>query len=315
MDFLQNIKNVGIKQLLIDWITYSRMLDYRDLPVEKRVELMMNRYEEKFGYRFDIMNPKTYTEKIQWYKAFYTGDGHLDRIVDKHLFKQYVSEKLGEGYTIPLIGVWTDITEFEKDWNHLPEEFCLKSNVKDAGRWVEIIHKRSEVSFKKNKYEWSKWLLPKWTLINSFASAYYKCTPKILAEQYVENVKDQLYDYKVMCFDGQPFCVEAAMERFGSTGPSFTFYDLNWNKLDVTSGHHPNYDVPHPHHFNEMLEIAKVLSKGFPHVRVDFFDTDKKLYVAEMTFYTGSGYSYYEPQSFNEQMGELFKLPIASHKV
>lgn len=310
MDFLQIIKNVGIKQFLIDWITYSRMLDYRDLPVEKRVELMMNRYEKKFGYRFDIMNPKTYTEKIQWYKAFYTGDGHLDRIVDKHLFKQYVSEKLGEGYTIPLIGVWTDITEFEKDWNHLPEEFCLKSNVKDAGRWVEIIHKRSEVSFKKNKYEWSKWLRPKWTLINSFASAYYQCTPKILAEQYVENVKDQLYDYKVMCFNGQPFCIEAAMERFGSTGPSFTFYDLNWNKLDVTSGHHPNYDVPYPHHLNEMLEIAKVLSKGFPHVRVDFFDTDKKLYVAEMTFYTGSGYSYYEPQSFNIQMGELFKLPI-----
>lgn len=315
MDAFQIIKNVGIKQLVIDWITYHWMLDYRTLPLEKRVELMMNRYEEKFGYRFDIKNPKTYTEKIQWYKAFYTGDGHLDRIVDKHLFKQYVSEKLGEGYTIPLIGVWTDITEFERDWNHLPEEFCLKSNVKDAGRWVEIIHKRSEVSFKKNKYEWSKWLLPKWTLINSFAAAYYQCTPKILAEQYVENVKDQLYDYKVMCFDGQPFCVEAAMERFGSTGPSFTFYDLNWNKLDVTSGHHPNYDVPHPHHFNEMLEIAKVLSKGFPHVRVDFFDTDKKLYVAEMTFYTGSGYSYYEPQSFNEQMGELFKLPIESHEV
>ena len=310
MDFLQLKKNIGIKQLLIDWITYSRMLDYRTLPVEKRVELMMNRYEEKFGYRFDIMNPKTYTEKIQWYKAFYAGDGHLDRIVDKHLFKLYVNEKLGEGYTIPLIGVWTDINEFENDWNHLPEEFCLKSNVKDAGRWVEIIHNRSEISFRKNKYEWSKWLMPKWTLINSFAVAYYNCTPKILAEQYVENVKDQLYDYKVMCFDGYPFCVEAAMERFGSNGPSFTFYDLNWNKLDVTSGHHPNYDVPHPHHFNEMLEIAKVLSKGFPHVRVDFFDTDKKLYVAEMTFYTGSGYSYYEPQSFNVQMGELFKLPI-----
>ena len=78
----------------------------------------------------------------------------------------------------------------------------------------------------------------------------------------------------------------------------------------MTSGHHPNGDVPKPTHLEEMLELSKVLSKGFPHLRVDFFDTDEKLYVAEMTLYTGGGYSIYDPQSFNEKMGELFKLPI-----
>ena len=65
-----------------------------------------------------------------------------------------------------------------------------------------------------------------------------------------------------------------------------------------------------PKHLHEMLELSKVLSKGFPHLRVDFFDTDEKLYVAELTFFTGGGYSYYDPQSFNVQMGNLFKLPI-----
>lgn len=284
--------------------------DFRSFSVEKRVKKMLDSYEGKFGYRMDINHPKTYTEKIQWYKAFYTGDGHLDRIVDKHLFKQYVKEKVGEGYTIPLIGVWTDVRSMEKDWADLPEEFCLKSNVKDQGRCIDIIHNKSEVDFKKKKWEWSQWLLPKWSLINSFAVAYYNCIPKIIAEQYVENVKDQLFDYKVICFDGQPFCIEAAKERFGSNGPSFTFYDLEWNKLDVTSGHHPNEDIPHPNHLDEMLGIARILSAGFPHVRVDFFDTPEKLYVAEMTFFTGGGYSYYEPQSFNVQMGNLFKLPI-----
>jgi hypothetical protein len=63
-----------------------------------------------------------------------------------------------------------------------------------------------------------------------------------------------------------------------------------------------------------MLELSKVLSKDFPHIRVDFFDTDEKLYIAELTLYTGGGYSYYEPQSFNKQMGELFKLPIDDQK-
>ena len=56
-----------------------------------------------------------------------------------------------------------------------------------------------------------------------------------------------------------------------------------------------------------MLRLSKILSAGFPHLRVDFFDTDDKLYVAELTLYTAGGYSIYNPQSFNEKMGELFK--------
>ena len=131
MDLKNTIKNIGIIRFLYDRVTYKLIPDYRAMSVERRLKLMLDRYEEKFGYCMDINHPKTYTEKMQWYKAFYTGDGHLDRIVDKHLFKQYVKEKIGEGYTIPLIGVWTDLKSLEKDWANLPEEFCLKSNVKD----------------------------------------------------------------------------------------------------------------------------------------------------------------------------------------
>ena len=126
-------------------------------------------------------------------------------------------------------------------------------------------------------------------------------------KEYLENIKNQLFDYKVFCFDGQPFCFESAMERFEGGIPTFTFYDLNWNKMDVTSGNHPNGDVPKPKHLSEMLRLSKILSAGFPHLRVDFFDTDDKLYVAELTLYTAGGYSIYNPQSFNEKMGELFK--------
>lgn len=58
-----------------------------------------------------------------------------------------------------------------------------------------------------------------------------------------------------------------------------------------------------------MIDIAKQLSVGFPFVRVDFFDTDKKLLLAEMTFYPGGGLSPYYPKSFDEKMGSFFNLP------
>lgn len=310
MDIKEQIKTIPAVKSLLGWIGYRSILDERALPLEKRVELMMDRYEEKFGYRMDINHPKTYTEKVQWYKAYYTGDGHLERVVDKYLFKQYIKEKLGDGYTVPLIGAWSDIKSLEKDWKKLPEEFCLKSTVQSEGKWIEFIHHKSSVDFNVKKQEWKKWFLPKLSLINGVTQAYRNCVPRIIAEQYLENIKNQLFDYKIFCFDGQPFCIESAMERFEGGVPTFTFYDLEWNKLDVTSGHHPNGDVPKPKHLQEMLELSKVLSKDFPHIRVDFFDTEEKLYVAELTLYTGGGYSLYDPQSFNEQMGKLFKLPI-----
>lgn len=279
------------------------------MPLEERVNRILDTYEKEFGYRMDIHNPKTFTEKIQWYKAFYTGDGHLDRIVDKYNFKQYIEEKLGKGYTIPLIGVWDNIKSFKRAWKKLPEEFCLKSTVQYGGKWVEVIHRKSAVDFAEREREWSEWFQPKLTLINGLTQAYRNCTPRIIAEEYLENVKNQLFDYKFFCFDGEPYCIEAAKERFGESGPNFSFYDLEWRKMDVTSGGHPNGDIPKPHHLREMIEVARTLSKGFPHVRVDYFDTEEKLYVAEMTLYTAGGYSKYEPESFNEKMGELFILP------
>ena len=108
MNIKEFIKNIPIVQHAIEQKKYNRKLDLRSLSVEERVERVMKRYETRMGYRMDMNHPKTYTEKIQWYKIFYTGDGHLDRIVDKYLMKEYVKEKIGDGYTVPLIGVWSD---------------------------------------------------------------------------------------------------------------------------------------------------------------------------------------------------------------
>ena len=43
MDFKQKINDIGFIRDLIDRIAYKRIIDYRALPEEKRVELMMDR--------------------------------------------------------------------------------------------------------------------------------------------------------------------------------------------------------------------------------------------------------------------------------
>ena len=314
MNLKQLLKKIPFIEEYAERRDYEKKPNLRLLSLEEKKKALMDKYERKLGYRMDIEHPKTFTEKLQWYKLYFEGDGHLERLVDKCLMKEYVKEKLGEGHTIPLIGAWTNIEDLEKDWSNLPEEFCLKSTLQSEAKCIKFIHNKSSIDFKSLKKEVKQWFLFKNTLANSYCRAYTNALPRVLAEQYLENVNNQLFDYKLFCFDGKPFCAYVAQEHFSEKGSTITFYDLEWNKLNVQYGTHEVGNMPKPKHWEEMIEIAKKLSAGFPHIRVDFFDTDKKLYVAELTLYPGGGYSKYNPESFNETMGNLFKLSIHNSK-
>ena len=279
---------------------------------EKLTQYLKRSYRAYHGRELNIDAPVFFTEKLQWYKTNYrTRD--MERAVDKYLFKDYITEKLGDGFVVPYYGAWTDIKSFEKDYDKLPDTFVLKSTLQSDGKNIKIIKDKSNIDKKLLFKELKQWLKVKNTLIDSYCRAYHTATPRIIAEQYVEWLGEQLYDYKFFCFDGEPFCAYAAMDHFkgGINGNDYaiSFYDLEWNKMDVKYGKHATSPIPRPVHLEEMLKICKVLSKEFPFVRVDFFDTDDKLFVAELTFYPGGGNTPYHPQDFDELLGDKFILP------
>lgn len=278
-------------------------------PEEKFIKGVMECYERHMGYTFDINHPVLFTEKLQWYKVFYRRPD-FGNITDKYLFKQWVKDHLGDGYTIPCFGVWTNFRDLERDWINLPEEFVLKANLSSDGRGVKVIHKKSETDFKAIKKDFKRYLTVRGSLVNSWDWHFYDSTPKLLAEQYMANFEDQLYDYKFFCFDGKPHCMYVATGHFkDNSAYPITFYNIDWQPLDVKYGKHGTDRVPKPKHYDEMVVIAEKLSKGFPFVRVDFFDTDDKLYVAELTFAPGGGVTPYNPESFNRELGDLLLLP------
>lgn len=291
--------------LMVQRRNVKMVCDWSD---DQLVKGVMNCYKRHMGYEFDIKNPILFTEKLQWYKCFYQHPD-MGRITDKYLFKHYIREIIGDGYTIPVYGAWTNINDLESNWENLPSEFVLKANLQSDGRNIMIIRDKSIVNFKKIKNNLCSWLDKRNTLANSFDCRTYQGTPRILAEAYMSNFEDQLYDYKFFCFNGNIFCIYVAQDHFGKEGSHISFYDLNWKKLDVKYGNHIVGDAPCPKHFKEMVDIAKILSKGFPFIRVDFFDTEDKLYVAELTFNPGGGVTPYYPKSFNKQLGDLFILP------
>ncbi len=270
-------------------------------------------YRQKTGKELDFSNLRLFPEKLQWYKLYYDHPD-LSEIVCKYGFKRYIEKKLGKGHTVPLIGAWKRVEDIP--WNELPDRFVLKSNCQSDGNFIRFIKNKNEVDFEPLKEELANWLKPKKTLINSYCRAYYDVTPMILAEEYLESVQDQLVDYKLFCFGGKPDLFYAGSNHFhyledGTLDYTVTFYDTEWNKKDYVYGNHRVVDIPKPEHLDEMLKYANVLAKEFPFVRVDFFDTPDKLYVAELTFYPGGGFASYSNE-LDSAWGKMLVLPEKS---
>lgn len=305
----------GLAKKILPRKVYSLLYDHYHPMIPNRTDKerrtgIASLYKKKMGADLDLSNPQLFTEKLQWYKLYYCHPD-MGRIVCKYNFKQYIKEKLGDGYTVPIIGAWTKVEDIP--WDTFPKRFVLKSNCQSDGNFIKIIKDKDSVDFDQLKEELEVWLNPRKTLVNSFCKAYWNVTPMILAEEYIEQIDGQVYDYKIFCFDGKPYCAYVATEHFsGDDFKSYpiSFYDLNWNRMDVRYGEHALCDVERPEKFDEMLRIAGKLSEGFPFVRVDFFDVGEKLYVSELTFYPGGGTTPYHPESFDREMGEMFHLPM-----
>lgn len=119
-----------------------------------------------------------------------------------------------------------------------------------------------------------------------------------------------LKDYKIFCFNGKPTYVEVDYNR--SVKHMLNAYDLNWNFLEFCDSSPNNRDanITKPQRLNEMLEIAKKLSKDMAFLRVDMYSIYDKIYCGELTLYPGSGFIQFNPMRTDYELGKLLELPI-----
>ena len=252
----------------------------------------------------DLKNPKTYNEKLQWLKL---NDIHPEygRLVDKFEAKQVVNQILGgDAYTIPTLGVWEKFEEINFD--SLPEQFVLKTT-HDSGSVVMVKSKR-EMDVRKVRAVIERSL--KHSYFYEHREYPYKYVkPRILAEQYmVDESGKELKDYKFFCFDGEPKMFFIATDR--PTDTRFDFFDVDFNHLPFRQGHPwATREIKKPDGFDAMLEVARKLSKGYPHVRVDLYNIRGKIYFGELTFFHFSGNVPFEPAEWDYKIGTWLKLP------
>ena len=266
-------------------------------------------FKMRVGYRLNLDNPQTYNEKLQWIKL-YDRDPRYTIMVDKVKVRDLISKTIGDQYLIPCIGVWN--SEEEIDFESLPEQFVLKCN-HNSGIGMCICKDKSELDIPKVKAELRKGLNQEY-FYHSREWPYKNVPKRIIGEKYmVDESGEELKDYKVMCFNGEPKLIELHMGRF-TDHQSQDFYDTEWNKTKMTQGGLSLYGgtevvMPKPETLDEMLSLSRILSQGIPHVRVDWYSINDRLYFGELTFFDGSGFDPYDNPEDDLLLGSWIKLP------
>lgn len=259
------------------------------------------------GYKVDFEQPRTFNEKLQWLKlhdrkALYT------QLVDKYEVRKYVAEKIGDEHLIPLLGgPWDSVDEI--DFDSLPSQFVLKTTHDCGG--IVICTDRSCFDIEKAKAKLSKHLKRTYYCGNR-EWPYKNVKPRIIAEQYMSDGFGRgLRDYKWYCFNGEPKYMLIVADRFtGGAKKNVANFDMNFELLPFqNSGAVYNRELTKPATFDEMKEIAKQLSSGIPHVRVDLYEVDGKVFFGELTFYDSSGTARFDPPEWDEIIGSWLELP------
>lgn len=274
---------------------------FKFIPDKLYLEMV---YKARLKKDLNLKNPRNFNEKLQWLKLYYREPIMVD-LVDKFKVRKYVSDIIGEKYLNELYGCYDRFNDI--NFSELPDSFVIKVN-HDSGGIIMIedknnvnhlvLSKKVQSLIKKNYYYSSR----EWP--------YKNIKPRIIIEKYLKDDSSlDLKDYKIHCFSGKPEFIQVDYDRFSTHKKNL--YSTSWEFMDVSYNYpfDKRVIIDKPKKLEEMLELARKLSIGFPYVRVDFYIVNEKILFGEITFYPVSGFGIFTPESYNDYLGDLIELP------
>ena len=281
------------------------------LGVHHPILLARIRYYARFKKPLHLKNPQTLNEKIL-FLSLKTDTTLWTRCADKYEVRDYVKECGLEDILIPLVGVWEHATDI--DFDKLPGEFVLKATHGSGD--IKVVTDKTKLDIPKIVDEFEDDLKHQYGALES-GHHYMRIHPRMIAEELIHNdpetakISSSIIDYKIWCFNGKVHWLWACANRDEHTTEVMT-YDTDWNA-------HPEYSIfendyrhgeilPKPKNLEKMIEVAEILAKPFPCVRVDLYNIDGKIYFGELTFTSYGGLQDFYTDEFQLLAGSQIDL-------
>lgn len=296
MNYKKYLKNQKLRFAILNSLKW--------IPDKTMIKLQ---YRIKLGRKLNLKNPQRFTEKLQWYKLYYR-EPTMHKCADKYEVRDYVRSKGLEKILNKLYGVYD--TPDEIDFYKLPNNFVIKTTSGGGGQNVLIVDKKNEPNYDEIKKKLNEWLSIKISKSLGREWAYEGNNNRIIIEKYLESSKQGIIDYKFFCFDGKVEYLYVISDRNLGNNAKLGIYDKYFNKLNIsrTDEEIQNISFVKPINYEQMVKYAEILSHDFPHARIDLYNIEGKIIFGEITFYDGSGYMSFNPDSFDFELGKKFKL-------
>lgn len=225
---------------------------------------------------------------------------------DKIAVRDFVRERIGDAYFTPILGIWDDPDQI--DFSALPERFVLKCTHDSGG--VILCPNKAELDLDAARTSLKTWLRRDYSIAGR-EWAYHTVPRRVFAEAFLPGTNGaRPDDYKFYCFNGEVRLLLHCTNRRKAHADYF-YFDAELRPFrvnEITDALPEGYTMPRPAHLEEMLEIARRLGAGFPHVRVDLFDTPEGVRFGEMTLYDQSGLNDDFSEAGDLEMGNLLNL-------
>lgn len=308
MKSLKNLvkKNENIEFFLKIWYFKFHSFFESLVPTETFLKIQ---YRARTGSRLKLDNPITFNEKVQWLKVYYKNPV-LKKCVDKWEVRDFVERKGLKNILIPAWGPYSTVSEI--DQSDLPGSFIMK--LTNGSGFNIICPDKSSFNWVKARNKFNSWVR-----VNFFAArrewAYKDVPNRIMCETLLSSDDGGLpSDIRIFCFSGEPKFIavdlDSVVDGIKTSNYYRHLYDLDWNPIEATIGYpkKTGYEMVRPQNLAEIIRVARILSEGFPLVRVDLYSVSEKLYFGELTFYHASGYQKFSPEKFGTYVGQLMEL-------
>ena len=298
MDYKKIIKNRNTRIKIMqafNWIPDKAMISFQ--------------YFLKTGRVINWKNPIRFTEKLQLYKLYSRNNVLMERCADKADVRSYVEECGLSNILVPLFGIYDSPEQIPFD--DLPNSFVIKDTLGSGGNSVIICFDKSSMELSYIREQCLNWVKCKYKHAGR-EHVYDNKSHRIIIEKNLNSSGEAngIIEFKFFCFDGKPEYIYVISNRQLGVGAELGIYDIDFNLLPYlrTDELAPKHTIIKPNNFDSMIQIAEILSKRFPQVRVDLFYVDGNIFFSELTFFDGSGYMKFVPDEFDFILGKSFNL-------
>lgn len=262
-----------------------------------------------FNYRLNLGNPQTFTEKLMWLKLFEDVE-FKRRFTDKVKAREYMITLGYSHLLVPIIGVFDEVDDII--FEQLPRKFVLKCT--HGARFTIVCENKRELDYRQTRLRLVEMMAMDYSL--ELAEPHYAMIrPRIIIEHFIEPASSNASnDYKIHCFHGEPKMIEATVA--GSMPKQQTLMlTPDWHNTNYMKKKRP-HDVAtsKPKQLEELLAIAKKLSKPFTYVRVDLNIVDETIYFNNFTFSPEACLYVDIHEEANQKLGQWLELDMGKTK-